>query len=97
MYDVIDPVGGHAKTGIGNAEDVMANEANRRAHASARKVRKDPTFEKAYAKIISTHQSITNGEMKKIEAERVRTLRNQGLASPNNKERDNRYNPKPCP
>ncbi|MEH6422595.1 RHS repeat domain-containing protein, partial [Pseudomonas sp. CGJS7] len=97
LYDVIDPVGGHAKTGIGKAEDVMANGANRRAHASARKVRKDPSFENAYAKIISRHKNITKGEMKEIEAERVRTLRSQGLALPHNKERDNRYNPKPCP
>ncbi|MFK0087455.1 RHS repeat-associated core domain-containing protein [Pseudomonas sp. NPDC090755] len=97
LYDVIDPVGGHAKTGIGKAEDVMANGTNRRAHTSARAVRKDTAFENARAEIISSHPNITKGEMKEIEAKRVRTLRTQGLALPHNRERDHRYHPKPCP
>nr|WP_255432012.1 RHS repeat-associated core domain-containing protein [Pantoea sp. Ap-967] len=96
LYDVIDPVGGHAKTGIGKAEDVMADDRNRRAYTSARKVRKDPIFKNAEENIVSTHSNITKGEMKEIEAERVRTLRSQGVALPHNRERDHRYQPKPC-
>ncbi|MFG0410010.1 RHS repeat-associated core domain-containing protein [Pseudomonas sp. FYR_11] len=97
LYDVIDPQSGHAKTGIGKAEDVMANGENRRAHNSARKVKKDPNFRGAIAEIVSEHFNITKGEMKEIEAERVRTLRSQGVALPHNRERDQRYHHKSCP
>lgn len=97
LYDVIDPESGHAKVGIGKAEDVMADGRNRRANASARKVRKDPRFKNAQAVVISTHRGITKGEMKeKVEAPRVRELRSQGHELPHNRERDRRYNPKGC-
>lgn len=97
LYDVIDPESGHAKVGIGKAEDVMADGRNRRANASARKVRKDPRFKNAQAVVISTHRGITKGEMKeKVEAPRVRELRSQGHELPHNRERDRRYKPKGC-
>lgn len=54
LYDVIDPETGYAKVGIGKAEDVMParNNANRRAEASVRKVRKDPNFKNAQATVV---------------------------------------------
>lgn len=74
----------------------MADGRNRRANASARKVRKDPRYKNAQAVEISTHRGITKGEMKEIEAQRVRDLREQGHELPHNRERDRRYNPKKC-
>ncbi|NMA74724.1 MAG: hypothetical protein GX963_11300, partial [Bacteroidales bacterium] len=98
LYDVIDPETGIAKVGIGKAEDVMPtkNNANRRAEASARKVRKDSKFKNAQAVVRRTYKGITKGEMKEIEARRVRLLRTWGLNLPHNKERDKRYKPNKC-
>ncbi|MEC9574589.1 RHS repeat-associated core domain-containing protein, partial [Escherichia marmotae] len=95
LYDVIDPDAGRAKVGIGKAEDVMPtrNNANRRAETSARKVRKDSKFKNAQATVVSTHEGITKGEMKEIEAKRVRDLRTQGYELPHNRENDKRYIP----
>ena len=94
LYDVADPKGGRAKTGIGKAEDVMATtRENRRAHTSARKVAKDPNFPNARAKIVSTHKGIAKCEMKEIEAACVRELRSQGHELPHNRENDRRYKP----
>ncbi|EMM4086385.1 hypothetical protein WAC87_004457 [Shigella flexneri] len=70
------------------------NNANRRAETSARKVRKDPNFKNAQATVVSTHKGITKGEMKEIEAKRVRDLRSQGHELPHNRENDKRYKPK---
>lgn len=92
MYEVFDPNSGYAKVGIGKAEDVMADGiTNRRAHTSGRIVRKDTNFKDAIVTVISTHKGITKGEMKEIEAARVRELRRQGHALPHNRERDRRY------
>jgi RHS repeat-associated protein len=99
LYDVIDPdTGKIAKTGIGNAEDVMPtkNNANRRAEASARKVRKDPKFKNAQAVQRRTYKGITKGQMKEIEARRVRLLRAWGHELPHNKERDKKYKSNGC-
>lgn len=93
VYD--ESTGEYAKVGIGKAEDVMPtlNNANRRVETSARKVRKDEKFKKARAIILSEHSNITKGEMKEIEAAKVRELREQGHQLPYNKERDKRYQP----
>ena len=96
LYEVVDSKTGIAKVGIGKAEDVMADGTNRRAHTSARKVRKDPKFQNAEAKVISTHKGITKTAMKEIEAARVRELREQGHELPHNREKDKRYQPKGC-
>ena len=93
LYEVVDPKTGVAKIGIGKADDVMADGTNRRAHNSARKVKKDNDFKNAKPKVISTHKGITKGEMKEIEAKKVRELRKKGNALPHNKEKDKRYKP----
>ena len=82
---------GYAKVGIGKAEDVMADNSNRRAYTSARKVRQDPNFSNATFQILSTHTNITKGAMKEIEAAKVRQLRSEGHNLPYNRERDHRY------
>jgi RHS repeat-associated protein len=94
LYKVENQNGDIAKVGIGKAEDKMKNGENRRAEASARRVRKDPNFPNAEAEILDTHHGITKGEMKEIEAERVRELRRQGHALPHNRENDRRYRAK---
>ena len=83
----------YAKVGIGKAEDVMPTKgnANRRAETSARKVKEDKRFKNAEAKILSRYNNITKGEMKEIEAAKVRELREQGHKLPYNKEKDKRY------
>ena len=92
LYDIVDTeAGGHAKVGIGKAEDVMSDGTNRRAHTSARLAKKNPNFTNAEPVIVSTHKGITKGEMKEIEAARVRKLRGEGLELPLNRERDKRY------
>jgi RHS repeat-associated protein len=101
LYDVDDPAGGKAKTGIGKTggkNDTMATTGqNRRATASARKVAKDPKFPNAKAtQVGGVHKGITKGQMKEIEAKRVRDLRSQGYKLPHNKENDKRYKP-PAP
>ncbi|PIT55276.1 hypothetical protein BHC44_02490 [Snodgrassella alvi] len=94
LYDVIDKESGRrAKTGIGKAEDVMADGQNRRAYTSARKVRKDPNFGNAESKVVRIYRGITKGKMKRIEAGRVRLLRRLGHELPHNRERDKRYRP----
>ena len=94
LYDIIDSETGiHAKVGIGKAEDIMANGTNRRAHTSARQAKKNPDFKNAEPTIVSTHKGITKGEMKEIEAARVRKLREEGHKLPLNREKDKRYKP----
>mgnify|MGYP000749519518 FL=1 len=92
LYLVYDnSTGEYAKVGIGKAEDVMADNSNRRAYTSARKVRQDPNFSNATFQILSTHTNITKGAMKEIEAAKVRQLRSEGHNLPYNRERDHRY------
>ncbi len=94
LYDIIDSETGiHAKVSIGKAEDIMANGTNRRAHTSARQAKKNPDFKNAEPTIVSTHKGITKGEMKEIEAARVRKLREEGHKPPLNREKDKRYKP----
>ena len=94
LYDIIDSETGiHAKVGIGKAEDIMANGTNRRAHTSARQAKKNPDLKNAEPTIVSTHKGITKGEMKEIEAARVRKLREEGHKLPLNREKDKRYKP----
>ena len=69
----------------------MSDGTNRRAHTSARLAKKNPNFTNAEPVIVSTHKGITKGEMKEIEAARVRKLRGEGLELPLNRERDKRY------
>jgi hypothetical protein len=95
LYEVRKPDGTMAKVGIGKAEDTMPTrgDANRRAEASARAVRKNPDFVDAQAYETRAYEGITKGEMKEIEAARVRDLRTQGHELPYNRERDRRYKP----
>ncbi len=71
----------------------MANGTNRRAHNSARQAKKNPDFKNAEPTIVSTHKSITKGEMKEIEAAKVRKLQEEGHKPPLNREKDKRYKP----
>ena len=98
LYDVIDPdTGTIIKTGIGKADDVMSDGVtNRRAHTSARIVRKDPDFKNAQPVQRRTYKGITKGQMIEIEARRVRLLRAWGVKLPHNKERDKRYKSNGC-
>jgi len=80
-------------TYLQKAEDIMANGTNRRAHTSARQAKKNPDFKNAEPTIVSTHKGITKGEMKEIEAARVRKLREEGHKLPLNREKDKRYKP----
>jgi hypothetical protein len=91
MYEVRNPDGTIAKVGIGKAEDVKADGTNRRASASTRKVNIDPAFKNAEHVEVGTHRNISKGQMKEIEAARVRELRNQGHTLPHNREKDRRY------
>ena len=50
-------------------------------------------FKNAEPTIVSTHKGITKGEMKEIEAARVRKLREEGHKPPLNREKDKRYKP----
>jgi RHS repeat-associated protein len=99
LYETQNPEsdgGKKAKVGIGKADDTMPTRgnANRRAEASARKVRTDPKFKNAESKVIATYRNITKGQMKEIEAAKVWKLRSQGHELPHNKEKDRRYH---CP
>jgi hypothetical protein len=97
LYDIVDAKTGQtAKVGIGKAEDVMADGTNKRAHTSARLARKNPKFKNAKPIIRGTYNGITKGQMKEIEAARVRKLRKEGNELPLNREKDKRYKSSGC-
>jgi len=85
------------KVGIGKSEDVMMDGQNRRAYTSARIAGKQSQYEGANPRVITRHNGITKGEMKEIEAKRVRDLRAAGHELPLNRERDKRYEKKQNP
>lgn len=95
LYEVRDPKTNKIlKIGIGKTGkdiDTMKNGSNRRAHNSARAVMKDKRYPNAISKVIDTYKDITKGQMKEIEAKKVRALRAEGHELPYNRERDKRY------
>ena len=89
LYEVTDdgtPSGKKLKIGKAKGEDLKADGTNKRAAASARKAQK-AGYPNAGARVVEDLGVTTTGKAERVEAKRVRTLRNQGHELPLNKEK----------
>ena len=89
LYEVTDdgtPSGKKLKIGKAKGEDLKADGTNKRASASARKAQK-AGYPNAGARVVEDLGVTTTGKAERVEAKRVRTLRNQGHELPLNKEK----------